>query len=343
MSQPAREQRVSDAFVALADTLVDDYDIIDLLDQLVAHCVSLLAADAAGLLLADPRGELRPVAASSEDAQTMELLQLQAEEGPCLECYQTAAQVRIPDLARMADRWPRFTAAAAEAGAFVSVHAIPLRLRGQAIGALNLFHATPGPLPEVDLALGQALADVATIGILQERAIRHREVLSEQLQTALNRPRDHRTGQGCASPAARGADGHRVRPAAPLRPRQQPALGRGSPPVRHQRVEPGGAFPGHLAQRHRHFHLARRTENPRNPGSPGQRGAVLVVETMNRSGRDLDDHIRRLDHRHRQHTRLQAQVVDRLTTDQRHHPVRTALHLHLRHHLVDLNIGHKAH
>lgn len=186
MSQPAREQHVSDAFVALADTLVDDYDIIDLLDQLVAHCVSLLAADAAGLLLADPRGELRPVAASSEDAQTMELLQLQAEEGPCLECYRTAAQVRIPDLARMADRWPRFTAAAAEAGAFVSVHAIPLRLRGQAIGALNLFHATPGPLPEVDLALGQALADVATIGILQERAIRHREVLSEQLQTALN-------------------------------------------------------------------------------------------------------------------------------------------------------------
>jgi GAF domain-containing protein len=186
MSQPAREQRVSDAFVALADTLVDDYDIIDLLDQLVAHCVTLLAADAAGLLLADPRGELRPVAASSEDAQTMELLQLQAEEGPCLECYRTAAQVRVPDLDQMADRWPRFAAAVAEAGAFVSVHAIPLRLRGRAVGALNLFHRAPGPLPDADLALGQALADVATIGILQERAIRRSEVLSEQLQTALN-------------------------------------------------------------------------------------------------------------------------------------------------------------
>lgn len=186
MSQPAREQAVSDAFVALADTLVDDYDIIDLLDRLVAHCVSLLAADAAGILLADPRGVLRPVAASSEDAKTMELLQVQAEEGPCLECYRTSTQVRVPDLDQMAQRWPRFADAAAQAGAFVSVHAIPLRLRGQAIGAMNLFHHTPGPLPDSDLALGQALADVATIGILSERAIRHGEVVNEQLQTALN-------------------------------------------------------------------------------------------------------------------------------------------------------------
>jgi GAF domain-containing protein len=186
MSQAAREQRVSDAFVALADTLVDDYDIIDLLDQLVTHCVTLLAADAAGILLADPRGELRLVAASSEDAQTMELLQLHAEEGPCLECYRTVAQVRVPDLAQLTDRWPRFAAAVTEAGAFASVHAIPLRLRGQAIGAMNLFHRTPGPLPDADLALGQALADVATIGILQERTIHRGEVVNEQLQTALN-------------------------------------------------------------------------------------------------------------------------------------------------------------
>lgn len=186
MSQAAREQRVSDAFVALADTLVDDYDIIDLLDQLVAHCVALLSADAAGIVLVDSRGMLRPVAGSCEDAQTMELLQLQADEGPCLECYQTAAQVRVPGPAQMAERWPRFAAAVTRAGAFASVHAIPLRLRGQAIGALNLFHHIPGPLPDTDLALAQALADVATIGILQERAIHRSEVLSEQLQTALN-------------------------------------------------------------------------------------------------------------------------------------------------------------
>jgi GAF domain-containing protein len=148
--------------------------------------VALLAADAAGIMLADPREQLRPVAASSEDAETMELLQLQSDEGPCLEAYRTAAQVRIPDLSQVAGRWPRFVAAVVRSGGFASVHAIPLRLRGQAIGALNLFHRDPGPLPDADLALGQALADVATIGILQERAIRRSEVLNEQLQTALN-------------------------------------------------------------------------------------------------------------------------------------------------------------
>ena len=186
VTQPDREQRVSEAFVTLADTLVDDYDIIDLLDQLVGHSVRLLAADAAGILLADLRAQLRPVAASSEDAETMELLQLQSDEGPCLEAYRGAVQVRIPDLSQAADRWPRFVAAVARSGAFASVHAIPLRLRGQAIGALNLFHREVGALPAADLALGQALADVATIGLLQERVIRRGEVLTEQLQAALN-------------------------------------------------------------------------------------------------------------------------------------------------------------
>jgi GAF domain-containing protein len=185
VSQPDREQVVSRAFVGLADTLVDDYDIIDLLDQLIAHSVTLLAADAAGIMLGDPHRQLRVVAASSEDAKLMELLQLQNEQGPCMDCYRTSAPVSVPDLAR-ATQWPAFTAAVAEAGPFRSVHALPLRLRGEAIGALNLFHSTPGPLPSADLALGQALADVATIGILQERAIRRRDVLAEQLQAALN-------------------------------------------------------------------------------------------------------------------------------------------------------------
>jgi GAF domain-containing protein len=186
VSHPDREQQVSRAFVVLADTLVDDYDVIDLLDRLVAHSVELLAADAAGIMLGDSRHELRVVAASSEDATTMELLALQSDEGPCLQCYRTVAQVRIPDIADQQSTWPTFTAAVQRAGAFRSVHAVPLRLRGQAVGALNLFHREPGPLPEADLALGQALADVATIGILQERAIRRGEVLNEQLQTALN-------------------------------------------------------------------------------------------------------------------------------------------------------------
>jgi len=186
VSQPDREQSVSRAFVALADTLVDDYDIIDLLDQLVTHSVMLLAADAAGIMLGDSRRDLHVVAASSEDAELMELMQLQNEQGPCMDCYRIGAPVTVPDLADAAHVWPAFAAAVAKAGAFRSVHALPLRLRGEAIGALNLFHRLPGALPEADLALGQALADVATIGILQERAIRRREVLNEQLQTALN-------------------------------------------------------------------------------------------------------------------------------------------------------------
>ncbi len=186
MTRPDRERAVSRAFVELADTLVDEYDVIDMLDRLVAHSVELLAADAAGLLLADGRRELRVVAASTEAAQLTELLQLQAEEGPGLDCFRTGRPVSVPDLRSLAGRWPDLARAVEGGGPFRSVHALPLRLRGASIGTLNLFEARPGALPEADLALGQALADVATIGILQERAIRHGEVLSEQLQTALD-------------------------------------------------------------------------------------------------------------------------------------------------------------
>lgn len=181
-----REQLLIRAFVELADTLVDDYDVIDLLDRLVSYSVGLLAADAAGILLADTRGELRVVAASNEESTTLELLQLQADEGPCVDCVRAGVPVSVTDLAEVEDRWPRFSAAIATRGTYRSVHALPLRLRGVAIGGLNLFHRRPGALPPADLALGQALADVATIGILQERAIRRGEVLQEQLQNALN-------------------------------------------------------------------------------------------------------------------------------------------------------------
>ena len=184
--KPDREQAVSQAFVALADTLVDDYDVIDLLDRLVAHSVALLTADAAAIMLSDAHQNLRVLAASSDDAELMEVLQLQNEQGPCLDCYRSGTPVSVPDLAQVAEQWPAFVAAAGQAGAFRSVHALPLRLRGEAIGALNLFHHTPGPLPVADLQLGQALADVATIGILQERAIRQSETLNEQLQIALS-------------------------------------------------------------------------------------------------------------------------------------------------------------
>ena len=190
--------------MALADTLVDDYDIIDLLDQLVAHCVELLAADAAGILLADPREQLRPVAASSEDAQTMELLQLQSDEGPCLDAYRSAHPGQDPrpgagggSVAEVRRR--RRQQRVVRLGA-----RDPAAAARRAIGALNLFHREPGALPDADLALGQALADVATIGILQERAIRRGEILNEQLQTALNSRVIIEQAKGVVAAAPRG-------------------------------------------------------------------------------------------------------------------------------------------
>jgi GAF domain-containing protein len=148
-----RETLLIEAFVVLADTMVNDYDVIDLLDRLVAYSVELLAADAAGILLADAVGDLRVVASSNEQTDWMELMQLQADEGPCVECFRTGAPVSIEDLAGAAQRWPRFVAAVQERRAYRSVHALPLRLREEAIGTLNLFHQLPGPLPAADLAL----------------------------------------------------------------------------------------------------------------------------------------------------------------------------------------------
>ena len=176
---------LSDTFVELADTMVADFDIIDFLHLLTDRAVRLLAASAAGVVLADPRGELRVAAASTEQAGLLELFQLQNDEGPCLECFRTGRPVTAAGLAGATQRWPRFATAAAQAG-FAAVEALPMRLRDQVIGALNLFRAEPGPLGTADLRIGQALADVATIGLLHERNVRRRETVAEQLQAALN-------------------------------------------------------------------------------------------------------------------------------------------------------------
>ena len=178
------ETHLADVFVELSDTLVADFDVIDFLHGLTERCVELLGVSAAGLLLADGQGALQLVAASSEQSRLLELFQLQTEQGPCLDCYHTGAPVTVPDLAR-AGRWPRFTAAAAEVG-FAAVHALPMRLRTDIIGALNLFDTEPGALAPDKLRIGQAMADVATIGLLQQRAIRDRDVVTQQLQNALN-------------------------------------------------------------------------------------------------------------------------------------------------------------
>jgi GAF domain-containing protein len=186
VSDPRRERALAAAFVELADTLVDDFDVLDFLHRLAAYCVDLLDVDAAGLMLADRDGVLRVAACSSEQVRLLELFELQNEEGPCLECYSSGAPVTDDDLTGTDEvRWPRFGPVAAAAG-FRSVLALPLRLRSETIGALNLFRSDAGPLVTKDQSLAQAMADVATIGILQERGSRHREVLAQQLQAALS-------------------------------------------------------------------------------------------------------------------------------------------------------------
>ena len=176
---------LSETFVELTDTMVADFDVIDFLHVLTDRSVQLLDVSAAGLLLADPRGELRVLAASSEAARLLELFQLQNHEGPCLDCYRTGRPVEATDLAAEARRWPRFAVAAQRAG-FAAVQALPMRLREQVIGALNLFRADTGAFAPGDVRVGQALADVATISLLHERNVRLSDTLNEQLQTALN-------------------------------------------------------------------------------------------------------------------------------------------------------------
>jgi transcriptional regulator with GAF, ATPase, and Fis domain len=176
---------LSDTLVELTDTMVAGFDVIDFLHVLTDRSVQLLDVSAAGLLLADPRGELRVVAASNEAARLLELFQLQNDQGPCLDCFRAGQPVAAPDLAAAASRWPRFAPAARQAG-FAAVQALPMRLREQVIGALNLFGAAPGAFPAADIRVGQALADVATISLLHERSMRHSDALNEQLQTALN-------------------------------------------------------------------------------------------------------------------------------------------------------------
>jgi GAF domain-containing protein len=180
-----RVTNVEQVFVELSDTLVTDFEVVDFLHTLAVRCVEILRVSEAGIILADPHGRLRVAASSSEAVRVLELFELQNDEGPCLDCYRTGDAIVNTDLVVAGDRWPRFTSESTAAG-FRSVHALPMRLRDQVIGALNLFHSEAGSLGEEQLVLGQAFADVATIGLLQARAIRSREIIAEQLQATLN-------------------------------------------------------------------------------------------------------------------------------------------------------------
>lgn len=179
-----REAVLARTMVELADTLVDDFDVVDLLTTLSDRCVAVLDTAAAGIMLAAPGGDLQLMTSSSEAMRIVELFELQSQEGPCLDCFRSGEPVVNHDLSVEDGRWPRFAAVALRAG-FRAADAIPMRLRGQVIGALNLFRTEVGSLTADDVDIAQALADLATIAILQHRAAIESGVLNEQLTHAL--------------------------------------------------------------------------------------------------------------------------------------------------------------
>jgi GAF domain-containing protein len=177
--------RLAEVFVEVADTLVDDFDVIDFLELVTRHTAEVSQSASAGLLLADPHGQLQYMASSAESVRLLELFQLQYHEGPCLDCFRTGAPVVNTNLSEADERWPLFAPRAVAAG-FRSVHAFPLRHRRRVFGALNLFSTDTGRFEATDVRIIQSLADIATIGLLQERNVRSSEILTEQLQSALN-------------------------------------------------------------------------------------------------------------------------------------------------------------
>lgn len=185
VTSSGRERQLLQTFVELADSLVIDYDVVDLLHTLVERCALIFDATDAGILLPDNTGALQVVASTSERSQLISLLQLRAEEGPCVDAYVTGLLVTVDNIAATYARWPMFATSASEVG-YQSMHAIPLRLRGDTIGSLNLFRDQAGQLDPDDSAAAQALADVATIGILQQRALHQSDIAREQLQHALD-------------------------------------------------------------------------------------------------------------------------------------------------------------
>ena len=223
-----RERLLAETFVALADTMVKDFDIVDFLSMLSARCVDLFDAGEAGLMLADAGGQMQLAASSSHEIRVLELLEIQHEQGPCPDAYRTGAPVQSPDLRDATSRWPQFAPAALTAG-YRSAHALPMRLRDETIGALNLLRVDPGALPDEDIAAAQALADVATIGILHHRAAAESHLLSEQLQYALDSRVVIEQAKGAVAQKLYVSTDEAFERAAPLQPRPQPT------PRRHRR------------------------------------------------------------------------------------------------------------
>jgi GAF domain-containing protein len=179
-----RGDQLAGALVEFADTLVADFDIAEFLQRLTDRCVELLPVDAAGLVLCDEDGRLRLVASTSDDAALVEAFQLHIDEGPCVECYRSGEAVGAGDIASLGNRWPRLVPALQQLG-FSAVHSLPMRRRADVIGAMNLFRMAPGDLDPAAAGIARALTEIATIGLLQQKARHEKEALVEQLQTAL--------------------------------------------------------------------------------------------------------------------------------------------------------------
>jgi GAF domain-containing protein len=182
--EPTREQFIVQSLVDIADNLVDDFDVVEVLTKLADRCVNLLGVSAAGVMIAAPPDELRLVASSSEAMEVVELFELQADEGPCLDAFRSGERVEDENLRPGSGPWPRFAAVALAAG-FRSVAALPLRLRDTTIGALNLFNVEESPMDDDDALVARALADLATISVIQHGATTESQRLNEQLSGAL--------------------------------------------------------------------------------------------------------------------------------------------------------------
>ena len=211
-----RETRVLSAVVSLVDRLLDDFDVVDLLTDLTERCADLLDVASAGFLLADPLQRLHLLAATSEQTREVELFQLQAEEGPCVECYRTGQPVLVADMRTEIERWPQFAPTALEAG-FAAVHAVPMRAAGAVLGALGLFDTQPKELAEADRLVGQTLAHIACVAVLQEHPPTPETVLAAAARSP-GGPRPGRAGQGISQRDARSVGGRRVRADALLQP-----------------------------------------------------------------------------------------------------------------------------
>lgn len=180
-----REHDIIDTFVALSDTLVEDYDVVDLMQTLVEHSATLFDAVSAGLVLVNPSGTLDVIASTDEDTRLIELMQLQSGQGPCIRCIQTGQPVIVPDAWALTNQWADFRRTSIELN-LRAAHCVPMRLRGTTIGSLNLFRAQPGHLDTDDITVIQAFADVATIAVLQQRALEESSIIQQQLQHALD-------------------------------------------------------------------------------------------------------------------------------------------------------------